>query len=163
MNQQSFFITEEEIGAQFKKRLIDGHDGDCPACGRYCKVYHRKLHSGIARQLIALHRFASTMLEGEFVHSSAIRKVCGGYADFTLAKHWGLVRARVNISEPNKKDNGYWQLTADGVAFVRGHIEIAKYLYLFDDQAIGQSEETVDIREVLGKKFNYAELMELSQ
>lgn len=149
----------------FQEELKKGEGAHCPTCGRYAKMYRRRIHSNMARQLIALYRIITPekVVNGQLVigyaHTRQVREICG-YSDFTLAKHWGLVQARPNEDDPSIKDTGQWTLTGAGLNFVRGSSTIPKYAYLFDDRLVGFSEDVVSIREALGKKFNYSEVME---
>lgn len=148
--------------ANLLTRLRMGEEIDCPACGRYCKLYHRRIHANMARQLIALYRMCGHLVmsgKSPEVHTRDVRKMCG-YSDFTLAKHWDLVRAGQNITSPNKKDSGYWYMTDKGRQFVLGEISIPKYAYLFDDKCVGYSDDVITIAGALGKKFNYQELFD---
>ena len=161
-SQPSLFVTSDELGEQFKAELLNGAEGHCPACGRFCKVYHRRIHSNMARQLIALYHLSKISRQeagSDYVHTRQVRAMCS-YSDFTLAKHWGLVEAKLNHDEPTKKETGLWKLTPAGVQFVEGATLIPKYAYLFDDRCIGFSEEMVGIHASLGRKFNYQELFE---
>ena len=149
----------------FQQKLKDGNGAHCPTCGRYAKIYRRRIHSNMARQLIALYsltqpeRFFEGKLVIRYAHTRQVRDKCG-YSDFTLAKHWGLVQARPNEDDPSVKDTGLWTLTGQGLGFVLGTSTIPKYAYLFDDRLVGFSDDVVSIRDALGKKFNYQEIME---
>lgn len=131
--------------------LKGGGEGRCPCCGRFNKVYARKLHSTIARQLITLYRAGAHQ---RYVHS----KKAGG-PDFTIAKFWGLIEAKPNDRPEVKKDSGFWALTDLGVEFVLGRVSVPKYAHLYDDRVLSFSEEKSDIRSCLGNKFSYSDLM----
>lgn len=169
---ESYWTSGSDIKLDFLEQIKKTGEGeDCPTCGRYAKVYRRRLHSNVARQLILLHRLqfaawkldtsagAVNSLPPRWVHTTAIREG-SGYSDFTLAKHWGLIEAKPNLDDDTKKESGYWMLTDLGVRFVTDQVKIPKYIFLFDDRAQGSSDELAGIRDALGKNFNYSEIME---
>ncbi len=165
---ESYWKSGSDIKLDFVERLKCGDGEDCPTCGRYAKVYRRRLHSNVARQLILLYRlqfndWKQNGSEGHpfscWVHTTAIREG-SGYSDFTLAKHWGLLQAKPNLDDATKKESGYWMLTDLGIRYVTDQVKIPKYVFLFDDRAQGSSDELAGIRDALGKSFNYSEIME---
>lgn len=131
--------------------LRRGGEGPCPCCGRFNKIYERRLHTTICRQLIILYRAGAA---DHYVHS----KKAGG-PDFTIAKFWGLIQSKPNDSNRGKKDSGFWALTKLGVEFVQNLAAVPTYAFLYNDQVLKFSEEMSDIEECLGRKFNYSELM----
>lgn len=152
--QLSMFPTDSEV--DFWRRLNAGESLDCPCCKRYSQIYTRKIHTGIALQLIQLYRIGGSIT---FVHTSKlIAPGSSGIGDFSKAKYWGLIEPKENTDD-DKKSSGFWRLTPLGVAFVRGKKTIAGAALVFDDKVIGFTDEPVDILGALGKKFSYDELM----
>ena len=142
---------------EFKQKLIGGFKGDCPCCGRYSQIYHRHIHSGIASQLIKLYMLGG--YGGHFVHASDL--IPAGQAssgDLSKAKYWGLLD-KMPHEEGQTKSSGYWSLSPFGVEFVKGSRSIPKTAIVFDDVVIKYSDELVDIKDCLGVKFDYLELM----
>jgi hypothetical protein len=143
--------------------LAHRDDGvECPCCGKSRKVYERTIYSGMARFLIWLvreyQRREELKLEGGlWVDSLEGPPQRGG--DFAKMAHWGLIEQMANDDE-TKRTSRFWRPTAKGAAFVHGLITISKRVRLFDNVVIGFSEERFDIRDALGKKFDYKELME---
>lgn len=128
--------------------------GDCPCCGRFAKVYKRKLNSTLASQLIKFYRIGGA---DKFVHSRNI--VLGtSTGDFGKAKHWGLIYAKENESDVSKT-SGMWRLTKKGVEFVEGKVGIYQYALIYLDKVIDYSGPLIGIGQCLEDKFNYRELM----
>lgn len=144
------------MNEDFKNRLIAGSKSDCPCCGRYAQVYKRRIYSTPAAQLILLKTLNGA---NEFVHSS--RLLFNGttsVGDFAKAKYWELIEEKPNTSD-EKNRSGYWKLTELGFRFVLGDIVIPEYVYIFDDKVIEWAGKDVSIKDCLGKKYNYSELM----
>ena len=124
----------------------------CPCCGQYAKVYNRKFNANMARFLISLFRRHEEL---EWVH---YRKCNFTGRDYPYVSLWGL--AETNCSdETTKRMSGFWRLTPNGRLFVQGRIRVPSHCYLYNNEALHFSDTWTTIREALGKKFNYAELM----
>lgn len=135
-----------------RQRLRDGEK--CPCCGQYAKIYRRSIHASLARSLIRLHQAAKNS-EGGWVHvPTAIGPAC----EIGKARYWGLVEeATVKRDDGGRK--GYWRLTPDGQAYVRGHKAIPRYALLYDGRCLGFEGPLVDIRDALADRFDYKKLM----
>ena len=82
---------------------------------------------------------------------------CGDFARF---RHYGFVRQKTNDDE-DKKDSGLWKPTQDGMSFLLGETAIHTHmlcrppsLYIIDT-----STPKRFVRDFVGKKFSYAELI----
>lgn len=154
--QGEMFYDQKAITADFKAQLKAGTKCDCPTCGRHAQMYHRKFHASMARQLIELYRLGGT---AHYIHASKlIIEGLTGAGDFTKSKYWGLIHSRIN-TDANTKSNGQWMLSEAGLAFVRGRLRIPAELLVFDDEVIEASADTITIKDALGTRFNYHELM----
>jgi hypothetical protein len=78
--------------------------------------------------------------------------------DFGSLSRWYLTEPRPN-ADPSKKDSGFYKPTPHGIKFVNGEVEIARGVYTYNDIGFRFTDETLDIREALGKKYDYDELM----
>jgi hypothetical protein len=125
----------------------------CPCCGQLCKLYRRKLNSNMAVFLISLVR--EFRLTGQWVH---YKKCHFTGRDYSYLLIWGLAMTGEDDSG-EKRTSGFWKPTQLGLDFVDGEIEVASHVFLFDNEVQGFSPEFVSIREALGNKFNYTELM----
>ncbi len=153
MKQQSTLV---EIKAYLQKHWLKGTH--CPACAQKVKLYKRKLTSGMAVALIRLYE-ASNADPYNFVHITKLGHLNGG--EFAQLKRWGLIEEADNKDE-FKRTSGMWAITEKGMRFVRGTVKVDKYIYTYNGKTIrviNVSDETTDIYNALGNKFNYSELM----
>lgn len=139
----------------------------CPACGQTVKLYSRKINSGMALFLIGLYRLEIRhqesmpgMVGREFFSNKQVMNEMNltvTSLDYSVLKHFGFIEARV--SEAGKKDSGYWRLTQQGINFTQGNIDTAKHVFLYNNKAQGYSDEKTTIKQALGDKFDFDELM----
>jgi len=148
------FTSIEEAKTWVKKNSEIGCI--CPCCNRLVKVYKRKLNSGMAQELIALYLLSQNDFETKFYHHTNFAKVTGG--ELSKLVHWGLVSEKENDTN-DKKTSGYWGITKKGILFVENKITVEKYIYLLDAELVSLSEETTTIKDSLGSKFNYNDLI----
>ncbi len=91
-----------------------------------------------------------------------IHVIFGGFGqkhrDWPLLKLWGLVEPRTKRSG-TENARGFWCVTELGRAFVEGRTRVPAYVFVFDGEKTGSSDEVVTICEALGTKFDYRELM----
>lgn len=147
--------TMKEARKILARSIMEG--ADCPCCGKYVKVYKRKLNSGMASVLLRFVRLHGQKYDPEkWVH---IHDVFGGYGqdhrDWPLLRHWGLIEQRTGA----ENSSGYWRPTKNGLAFAFGDILVPAYVYLYTNTPTGFSDVFTDIRESLGDKLNYEELL----
>ena len=128
---------------------------ECECCGRYMKLYHRTLHFNAVKQLINLYNLGG---DKEFIHGNIFTESKTSGKDFTLAKHWKLIEKSEN-SDQKKKTSGAWRLTQKGVDFLCFRTSIPKYVYIYNDQPLGFSEEKINVKECFKEKFDYENLM----
>lgn len=81
----------------------------------------------------------------------------GGYG--TLAHWWGLMEHQPGDRDDGSWRNGHWRLTDSGREFVVGNLSVPKYVRLYNGKRLGLVGPSWSIRDALGKKFNYNELM----
>lgn len=152
--------TIEEAQDWLTERADEG--ADCPCCGQFVKVYKRKLYSTMAYSLLLIERFfassdVSWLHVPDFLDGKGV--VARG-GDFAKLSFWGLLESGEGPRHDGSSRNGMWRITPKGVDFVRGRIIVPKYIFLFNQQCLGFSEEQIHITEALGDDFDYRELME---
>jgi hypothetical protein len=128
---------------------------DCPCCTRFTKVYNRKINSGMARALIEIYRAART----DWVHKPTVLSGIGAAArDESLLRYWGLME-----EETERRDDGgragWWRITDAGEQWVLGRTTVPKYARTYGSRCLGIEGDPQSIRDALGSKFNYDELM----
>jgi len=158
----------------FGKTVRAKQGARCPCCKQYVKIYKRALGAPMARWLIWLvrtwdHQFGSKRdLLSDPANSAWVdirqSPVRGG--DYAKLLHWGLVEQKSDVLEKKNngakdtKDSGLWRPTFAGIDFARGKTKVASHVYLYDNVKIGEeSDQQITIKEALGKKFSYSELM----
>jgi hypothetical protein len=131
----------------------------CPACNQHAKIYRRPLNHVPAASLILLYRKCRNSFGhlGELVekHIPTIANQ-GGY--IVLSQHWGLIEEEKAL-RPDGGRVGHWSVTEKGVAFLQGEIRVPKYVHLYDNRVLLHDGPPITIRDALGTRFNYAELM----
>lgn len=152
--------------------LAAARDGGCvcPCCGRFVKVYRRRLHAEMARFMIRLYRL-DRIGPGDYLgalrwHST--REVLGdrggnkASTDATYLVHWGLVE-RSDAENAAGAPAGMLRLTPLGVAFVERRATASSHVSLLNNEELPRpsrlSESEIGIEEALGKRFSYDELM----
>lgn len=128
----------------------------CPCCRRLAKIYRRKINSTQARDLIAMYRYGGT----EFAYLPHVRKASGGRSNREEPKlrWWGLVEEEPTL-RPDGGRAGWWRVTERGVMFVRCQITVPKYAREYDGRCLRLLGDPITIRDALGTKFNYDDLM----
>lgn len=131
---------------------------ECPCCGQFAKVYRRKLNSAMAQALAAFYERMGASDEYVHVPSTTDMSRLGG--DWAKLAHWGLIEEKPSDRDDGSKHAGWWRITELGRRFVRDEVRIPSHALLFNQQLLGMDESsTIGIRQALGDKFDYAELM----
>ena len=129
----------------------------CPCCDRKKKVYKRALNAGMACELIKLFKVNKPEPEAFMAHYTFTSTRSG---EISKLRHWGLVEQKEKSPEDeNKRTSGYWRITQRGIDFVLRKVRVKGHIFMEDGKCVGYSNETTDIVEALGKKFDYNELM----
>ena len=79
--------------------------------------------------------------------------------DFAKLKFWKLLERQIGERDDGSARNGYWKITQKGYDFISGKAKIPKFINLYNQKFYGYAGELIDIKEALGNKFNYSELM----
>lgn len=125
----------------------------CPCCGQMAKVYRRSINSGMARSLIAMYRAGGK----EFIHVPTVLDARS--REEGKLRYWNLVEEQL-AARPDGGRAGYWRVTDLGERFVLNRTYVQKYALVYDGTCFGVTGSPVNIREALGNKFNYRELMD---
>jgi hypothetical protein len=130
----------------------------CPCCGRYCRKYKRTMYGSQGRELIRLYWLQRKCGDPYRYFSRHIAVPWANNGDLCYLRHWGLLELEPN-EDPSKKDSGNYRITSAGNAFVEGKLLVPKALFQYNEEVTAWADERTSIREVLGKKFDYDELM----
>lgn len=138
------------------ERLADGET--CPCCGQFAKEYRRTIHSRMASGLIKVYGAGGRERRGWVTIKHHLDHP--ELADFAKLAHWTLAEAHPSVRDDGSKRVGIWRVTPFGEEFVAGRLAVAKYARVFNGECRGHDPlPLVGIRECLGKKFDYEELM----
>lgn len=146
--------TLEQARQWLRDQVEDG--AVCPCCSQFAKVYRRKITGSIAAVLIAMYRLHRAGQEWVYMPDLRSRG-----QDEVIARHWFLIEKDEELQrEDGSTRTGWWRLTATGTRFVRGELLIPKYARVYNGRRLGYDDtELVSIRDCLGTRFNYDELM----
>jgi len=149
------FETLEEAKEWLREHLKEG--ARCPCCTQLAKVYSRPVYGTMASHLINLYNLDKSSDE-RFFHVSAFCPKHPG--DFAKLVYWELIEERPKDEDnTEKRTSGYWAITDRGKRFVRNQTTIMSHVKLYDSRVMGFEGKSVDIKTILGKKFDYEELM----
>jgi hypothetical protein len=147
------FYDEMTLGeARAELRTLVDEGATCPCCTQFAKVYKRKIHSMMAYELIVCWRTAGA----EWFHLPTIAPVRGG--DFGKLRYWGLVVEEIE-RRPDGGRSGWWHITPAGADWILHGALVQKYARIYDGRCLSFEGEPVSIRDALGDKFRYDELM----
>lgn len=125
----------------------------CPCCTQMAKVYRRKITSTVARDLILVcHRYTV----GDWFHLPTE----GGYGgDFAKLAYWSLAEQDIGVRPDGSDRVGWWRITDDGERYVADQLRVPKYARVYNGRCLNLMGDLVGVRDALGTKFNYADLM----
>lgn len=144
-----------------KKYLRDNWEKgtDCPCCGQLVKLYSRPMHYTMGAMLIRLYRLSQKDSGYHHVKDIAAGISDTGTNDFSKLKYWGLIEQMPKDPKENKRTSGYWRITQRGVQFVLGQRTEHERVLIFNKKNLGLTGDQIDIKQALGERFNYNELM----
>lgn len=149
------FSTQATLG-QLKQWLRQhaSAGAECPVCEQHVQVYRRKINSGMARSLIRMYQVAGT----NWVHVPT--QIGARSREEGKLAYWGLVEEEKAV-RPDGGRTGYWRVTALGELFVTNpSVTVPKYARVYNGRALSLDNlEKVTIKDALGTKFNYNDLM----
>ena len=149
MSRMSDSVSLGDARAWLRARLDQGEC--CPLCTQTAKMYKRKINAGMARSLIHMYRSANK----GWIHVSLIG--ARSREEGKLA-YWGLVEEQQGQGLHGGRA-GYWRVTDKGELFVQGKLKVPKYAKVYNGKTYGLEGDAVSIRDALGTKFNYDDLM----
>jgi hypothetical protein len=138
----------------------------CPCCRQFAKVYRRTIHTAMARSAIDLYqrraydqrRTMPTSL-GPVDGWTHLTRTGNPGGDEAKLRYWGLLEQR-DAEPEHGRTAGEWRLTKRGVHFVRDALVVPKYALIYNGDCLGHEEPLIGIRDALGSKFDYEELMQ---
>jgi hypothetical protein len=133
----------------------------CPCCNQLAKIYKRSINATMVKPLIKLyklHKFNFNWMDYHHIASFEAQKAGGG--DFAKLSYWGLIEEKIKDStNTTSRTSGLWRITHFGKMFVEGMYRVQKYVLLYDSKLLRFEGDYLYIKDCLGNKFNYEELM----
>lgn len=137
----------------------DFHGENCPTCNQLVKLYKRTIRHIDAWRLIKMYKLTKQYPDKVYFHISEFSPT--GFntsSDFAKMRYCNLVEEMPNDDE-TKRTSGFWRITDEGKAFVENRKTVPKYALIFNKGLYGFMGPQQSISDRLGKRFNYAELM----
>jgi hypothetical protein len=135
--------------------------GYCPCCDRWGKIYRVKISETMARSLLWMAKNHGT--DWVDMPAKAPRWITRSNS-FGKLRYWGLLAPMPidsHIEDGQElKSSGYWMVTQSGLQFAKGMARVPQYVYVYDNTIEGTSDKDIVLSDCIGKKFNYAELMQ---
>lgn len=144
-------MTLKEAQDLLRTLIDEGHK--CPCCTQFAKVYKRKLHTSMATGLIVVAKLAPEWVPiADVLEHKQI-------ADFAKLRYWGLVIEEPAHREDGSGRTGYWRVTGAGHRFVDNTLSVPSHARVYDGRSLGLTGKYISIRDALGDRFDYGELM----
>ncbi len=145
----------------------------CPCCLQYAQVYKRRLNAAMAFVLVLIEQWHEAqglpVGQTEWLHvpSHIVKEAAGNpgraaavRGDWAKLKHWELIEEQPSQRGDGSRRVGFYRITQRGIDFVRGTISVQSYIWIYNEARLDRLvTERVTIREAMGIKFNYSELM----
>lgn len=136
-----------------RNRIDEG--ASCPCCQQYARVYRRKITSRQAHGFILVWRAAGI----DWVHIPTVHPAfTGDGGKLSMLRYWGLLE-----EADDKRDDGgragWWRITSRGRLYLDDQLRVPKYARTYDGRCLSLVGEPVGIRDALGTRFRYDELM----
>lgn len=139
---------------------VNDHPNRCLLCDQNAKAYRRKLYDSMAVGLIRIYK--RNFKNDEWIHIPSMfrdAKICSAN-DGSLLRHWGLIERLQSERDDGSDRVGFYRITDLGRAFAEEDVRIPSHAYLYNQILLGlDPSEKVSIKEALGKRFSYYELM----
>ncbi len=138
----------------------------CPCCEQFTKVYRRPLNASMAYVLVLIYQWhLGHGQAGGWLHvpshitevvSSNARRAAAVRGDWAKLRYWGFI-----AEDPDRVGKGYYRITLNGIAWVLGKSSVPAYIHLYNGNPVSRPvKKLVTVRDVMGKRFSYDELME---
>jgi len=138
----------------------------CPCCDQFVKLYKRKLDAGMARALIITHNENIANPDTVWFPVNDLlkkRKISTGASTISMLKHWGLLYPKSDAPpKEGAKSAGLYCITELGTLFALDQVSVKKHIYIYNKTLFSPEEaskEFITIREALGDKYDYSEMM----
>lgn len=151
--------TIGEAKDELRKYWTEGVE--CPCCTQRVQLYRRSITSSMAAVLCIIARlikpYRDFHLENFLKYHTDIASLRGDAAKLC---HWQLLERVIGEREDGNPNTGYYRLTQAGHDFVFKHTIVPKYVAIYNNKTYSfESPDFVNIKDCLGNKFNYHNLI----
>ena len=148
-------ITENSTVKQAKQFLRDNYikGTKCPCCDQNVKLHPFKLTSGVAAVLIKFYK------ERDKGWINPIKEFKTNNGNYAKLRHWGFLEKKSENDNPKIKSSGLWRITPTGILFATNKIDVQEKVKLYNNQYFGREGDWITIKDALGTKFDFEELM----
>lgn len=118
----------------------------CHACGQKIKEAHKEQinkHKLTMLQTVATHVTRTGI--NNFGLAEIFDKDTNSYNNFQKLRYHGLVH---HVKENGIPVPGRWLVTRNGWRFLRGDLELSKYVMILDNTIVEHSPDTIDVKSV---------------
>lgn len=160
MNQPPDTLRDEKV--RIRQEFDAGKVTQCRCCGQTVKKYRRNITGAMAVALILLSK--KDALGDDWIHVEDFLKDMPGLpssirGDVAKLRHWGLIEKKPEEREDGSPRNGYYKITNLGREFIKGEKQLPRHIFLYNNKLLGFDSEECTIKQCLGKKFDYNQLM----
>lgn len=153
MTNFSSTVTLAQLKAWLRTKCQQPGGAKCPVCEQHVQVYRRKINAGMARSLIRMYRAGGL----DWVHLPT--QIGARSREEGKLAYWNLVEEE-KILRPDGGRAGYWRVTKLGELFLKDQCTVPKYARVYNQKVLSlDPSEQVTIKDALGTKFDYNELM----
>jgi hypothetical protein len=136
------------------------HDGSyCPVCGRWGKIYARKINQTMARALIWLC-LAEKNDEGWVDVPNTGPQWLVRSNQLPTLRWWELVERMPNRGVNKTKFSGMWRPTVQGYDFANGALSVPHKVFTYNGDVEAYGPEKVYIQQCLGDNFDYGVVLQ---
>ena len=156
MEQGNLFSSVDTLAIarrELESKLNDG-GSFCKCCGQWSKLNAYTFNKTMAKNLLWMR-----LRGGDWIDMPATAPVdVKGTNQFQTCKHWGLIEAQPNRTDPTRKSKGIWRITPTGMDFVDDRISIPKTVYVYNREVHGFSDDRTAFSDVC-PRFDYEKAM----
>jgi hypothetical protein len=147
-------IDERQLITESRRRLLARLDEGtiCECCGQRAQRYRRKLSSSMVRALAFVYRRNGQTyfdLEAELRAMVEASPDLPRVGDAATLRHWDLLA---------RDDEGY-RVTPKGARFMLNLIRVPRYVFLYNNERHGFSNDSTSASDALGDRFSLDDLL----
>lgn len=156
---QNKFETIEQAKQFLRENMNKG--AICPCCHQDVKMYPRKLSASMGYVLLLLVKYRKS---SPYFHVSEFLDSIGvgtsERADWQKLVVWKLIeRPEGKVRQDGSKRVGEYKVTQRGIDFAENNLKVHAKAKIYNGKDYGFEGKQVSIKDVLGSKFNYDDLM----